>query len=246
MSNPLIVALDVSREDQALDLVERLQARVGFFKIGLQLYTALGPEIVRKVTQRGGQVFLDLKFHDIPNTAARAAVEGARLGVGMMTLHALGGERMMAQAREAVQRYSQAEDQLPPKLLAVTILTSMEQADLVTLGIDLPLEELVVQLAKRAKNAGLDGVVASSGELPLLKAAHLDDLLFVTPGIRPATLESDVVPQDDQARTATVSEALEAGAAYLVMGRPITRAPDPLNRVRAVLEEIHRVKIEGK
>lgn len=245
MSNPLIVALDVSGEEQALKLVDTLQGSVGFFKVGLQLYTALGPEILRKITQKGGKVFLDLKFHDIPNTVARAAIEGARLGASMMTLHGLGGERMMSQARETLHKYFQREGGAPPKLLAVTILTSMDQAELATAGIDRPLEEMVVRLAKGARNSGLDGIVASRAELPALKEAHLEDLLFVIPGIRPPILEPDRVPQDDQNRTASVSEALEAGADYVVIGRPITQAPDPFNRVRAMLEEIRRAKMRG-
>lgn len=243
MTNPLIVALDVSSQQRALELVRLLRANVSFFKVGLQLYMAAGSGILREIRESGGKVFLDLKFHDIPNTVAHAAVEGANLGAEMMTLHGLGGERMMRQAREAIQSQFQAEDKVVPKLLAVTILTSVRQAELAALGIEQPLEELVVQLAKEARNAGLDGIVCSPLELRLLKEIGLKDLLFVTPGIRPAAPVPEPGYLDDQARTLSASEALREGADYLVVGRPITRSSDPLKKVRTLLEEIQHARM---
>ncbi len=243
MTNPLIVALDVSSQQRALDLVRLLRANVSFFKVGLQLYMAVGPGILREIRKSGGKVFLDLKFHDIPNTVAHATLEGANLGAEMMTLHGLGGERMMSQAREAIQSRFQVEGKVVPKLLAVTILTSVKQTELAAVGIKQPLEELVVQLAKEARNAGLDGIVSSPLELRMLKGAGLKDLLFVTPGIRPAAPAPEPSYPDDQVRTLSASEALREGADYLVIGRPITRSSDPLKTVRVLLEEIQHARM---
>lgn len=240
--NPLIVALDVATPERALELVQTLGPHVALFKVGLELYTAAGPSIVRNIIETGAHVFLDLKLHDIPNTAGRAAVQAARLGCTMMTLHALGGERMMAQARQMVHEQCEQQSCAAPKLLAVTVLTSLDQAELNATGIHRPLKEMVTRLAMAAKNAGLDGVVASPRELPLLKRDDLRGLLVVTPGIRPA---SSIQPtfRDDQARTMAAAEALQQGADYIVVGRPITQASDPLASTLSLLEEIRRAKM---
>lgn len=230
----LILALDVSTQEQATELVRTLKDQIAYFKIGLQLFTAAGPTLIKEILQEGAQVFLDLKFHDIPNTVAQAAVEAARLGVHMMTLHSLGGEVMMRQASETVQEYSHREGWSCPKLLAVTILTSVDQKALPSLGIGPSLDQEVLQLAKSAHAAGMNGIVSSPRELRLLRQAGLQGLLFVTPGIRSAAAGAD-----DQVRTMTASQALEAGADYLVVGRPILQSPDPVQAVQTLLAEIH-------
>ncbi len=230
----LILALDVSAQEEAIELVRKLKDQVAYFKVGLQLYTAAGPTIIKKILQEGAEVFLDLKFHDIPNTVTQAAVEAGRLGVRMMTLHSLGGEVMMRQTRETLQEYSRREGWPCPKLLAVTILTSIDPKALLSLGIDHPLDQEVLRLAKSAQAAGMDGIVSSPRELRLLREAGLEGLLFVTPGIRSAEAGTD-----DQRRTMTASEALEEGADYLVVGRPITQSPDPVQAAQTLLRQIH-------
>lgn len=230
----LILALDVSEQEEAIELVRKLKDQVAYFKVGLQLFTAAGPTIIKKILQEGAEVFLDLKFHDIPNTVTQAAVEAGRLGVRMMTLHSLGGEVMMRQTRETLQEYSRQEGWTCPKLLAVTILTSIDPKALLSLGIDHALDQEVLQLAKSAQAAGMDGIVSSPRELRLLRQAGLEGLLFVTPGIRSAEAGAD-----DQMRTMTASEALEEGADYLVVGRPITQSPDPVKAAQTLLREIH-------
>jgi len=229
----LIVALDVSTQEKATQLVRTLKDQVGYFKIGLQLYTAAGPTIVRKILQEGVQVFLDLKFHDIPNTVTQAALEAARLGAHMMTLHCLGGEVMMKQTRETLQEYSQKEGWPCPKLLGVTILTSIDPQMLSSLGIAHSLDQQVLRLARTAQEAGLDGIVSSPRELPLLRQEKPEGFLLVTPGIR-----SGKTKGDDQRRTMTASEALAAGADYLVVGRPIVQSQDPVQAVQTLLGEI--------
>ena len=230
----LILALDVSEQEEAIELVRKLKDQVAYFKVGLQLFTAAGPTIIKKILQEGAEVFLDLKFHDIPNTVTQAAVEAGRLGVRMMTLHSLGGEVMMRQTRETLQEYSRQEGWPCPKLLAVTILTSIDPKALLSLGIGQALDQEVLQLAKSAQAAGMDGIVSSPRELRLLRQAGLEGLLFVTPGIRSAEAGTD-----DQLRTMTASEALEEGADYLVVGRPITQSPDPVKAAQTLLREIH-------
>ena len=230
----LILALDVSAQEEAIELVRKLKDQVAYFKVGLQLFTAAGPTIIKEILQEGAEVFLDLKFHDIPNTVTQAAVEAGRLGVGMMTLHSLGGEVMMRQTRETLQEYSSREGWPCPKLLAVTILTSIDPKALLSLGIDHALDQEVLQLAKSAQAAGMDGIVSSPRELRLLRQAGLEGLLFVTPGIRSAEAGTD-----DQRRTMTASEAIEEGADYLVVGRPITQSPDPVKAAQTLLGEVH-------
>ena len=229
----LIVALDVSTQEKATELVRTLKDQVGYFKIGLQLFTAAGPTVVQKILQEGVQVFLDRKFHDIPTTVTQAALEAARLGAHMMTLHCLGGEVMMKQTRETLQEYSLREQWPCPKLLGVMILTSIDPQMLSSLGIAHPLDQEVLHLARSAQKAGLDGIVSSPRELSLLRQDRPKGFLLVTPGIRSAEAKSD-----DQRRTMTASEALAAGADYLVVGRPIVQSQDPVQAVQTLLGEI--------
>jgi orotidine-5'-phosphate decarboxylase len=184
---------------------------------------------VRRIHERGGKVFLDLKFHDIPTTVAKASIEASRLGVFMFNMHALGGAAMMRESVQAVRQLSGAH----PLAIAVTVLTSMGPADLEPLGITLPVDELVVRLALLAKEAGMSGVVASPREIGLIKKACGPDFLVVTPGIRPAGSDAN-----DQKRAMTPAEAVEAGADFIVVGRPITHAPDPKAAARSIAEEI--------
>lgn len=226
------VALDVESKQRALDLVEILSGRVGYFKVGLQLFTAQGPDIVREIVDRGGEVFLDLKLHDIPNTVSKAAVEAARLGASMLTLHSAGGEAMLSKAVGAMRRLRE-EGEHAPLLLAVTVLTSLGSQDLSALGVERSLEDTVATLAGVAHRCGMDAVVCSPLELPLLRGMKLDGLRFVTPGIRPAGLS-----KDDQARTLTPAQAISAGADYLVIGRPIVAAADPAQALERILAEM--------
>lgn len=229
MSDPkIIVALDYPESKPALELVSRLQPSLCRLKIGKELYTAAGPLIVEQCMQRGFDVFLDLKFHDIPNTTAQACKAAASLGVWMVNVHALGGRKMMEAAHEAV-----ANSIRPPKLIAVTILTSMSQEDLAEIGIHDTPATMVLRLAKLAQDSGLDGIVCSAQEATLLRKQCGDGFLLVTPGIRPADATSD-----DQSRIMTPSEALKNGSNYLVIGRPITKASDPLLSLQNISKEI--------
>jgi len=229
----LIVALDVPTREAALDLVRTLRPKVRFYKIGLELFTACGPALVREVLGTGAKVFLDLKLHDIPNTAARAAVEATRLGVGLFTIHLAGGAMMARRVADEVETHCQLYSVPRPRILGVTVLTSLSQEDLGPLGITRPLEEQVVALAEIARQAGLDGVVASPREVHRVRAAVGDALLIVTPGIRPAGAEAN-----DQARTMTPHEAVAAGADHIVVGRPITAARDPLEAAEMILMQL--------
>ena len=231
-ADKLIVALDMSDPKTAIDLVDRLSESVSFFKIGLQLFTAAGPPVVTEALRRGCKIFLDLKLHDIPSTVTLAAVQAGRLGVHMMTIHTLGGPEMMSRARDGVEAAARREGWEKPTLLGVTILTSMDRQSLEDVGLRPPLADTVSRLAKLARQSGMDGVVASPRELKPLRRAGLGDLLFVTPGIRPLGADAH-----DQARPTTPSEAIGEGADYLVVGRPITAAEDPL-------EAAHRIVVE--
>lgn len=222
--NKIIVALDVETLDRALDLVALLRGEVGAFKIGKQLFTATGPDAVRGIHERGGRVFLDLKFHDIPTTVAKASIEAARLGAYMFNMHALGGLKMMRESAQAVRRAG-----LDPLMIAVTVLTSMGPEDLTPLGIDMPVDELVVRLARLAQEAGMNGVVASPREIGLVKKACGPGFLVVTPGIRPAGSDAH-----DQKRALSPGEAVRAGADFIVVGRPITHAADPAAAARSI------------
>jgi orotidine-5'-phosphate decarboxylase len=226
----IIVALDVLDAQAALALAARLDSKLCRVKVGKELFVAAGPAIVGRLQERGFEVFLDLKFHDIPNTVAGACRAAARLGVWMMNVHASGGEAMLRAARESVEGVAR-----PPLLIAVTILTSLADKDLERVGLTGSLMENVERLARLARASGLDGVVCSAQEAPMLRKATGDDFLRVTPGIR---LKGD--EGGDQARIVTPVDAVRLGASYLVIGRSITQAADPgavLASIRESLDE---------
>jgi orotidine-5'-phosphate decarboxylase len=229
----LIFALDVDSLDAARDWVEQLHEQVGVFKVGKQLFTRCGPEIVRLIQENGGEVFLDLKYHDIPNTVAMAGLEALRLGVKIFNVHALGGYEMMAKLVEEVDKLCPRGNPDRPILLAVTILTSSNEETLRGVGIDRPVEVMVPKLAKLARDAGMDGVVASPKEVKLIREACGDDFLIVTPGVRPT-----FASKDDQKRVTTPADALRSGADYLVIGRPISAADDPADAAAMILAEM--------
>jgi orotidine-5'-phosphate decarboxylase len=226
----IIFALDVNGLAEIDRYAEMLSTKVGMFKVGKELFTSCGLEAVKAVQRHGGQVFLDLKYHDIPNTVAKAMVEAARLGVQMANLHALGGAEMMETAATAVHKEFGDDG---PRLLAVTILTSSTEETLRGVGIDHPVQDMVVRLAKLAKESGMDGVVASPLEIKLIREACGPDFLIVTPGVRPLFAAAD-----DQKRIMTPAEAVVAGADYLVIGRPIAKAAVPIDAVAMIVDEI--------
>ncbi len=227
----LIFALDVEDFAAAKHWVSTLAGHVGMFKVGKQLFTACGPEVVRMIVDYGADIFLDLKYHDIPNTVAAASVEASRLGVRLLNLHALGGYEMMARTVDRLHKEFPEPDR--PKMLAVTILTSSNEDTLREVGIELPVPEMVVKLAKLAKKAGMDGVVASPLEVSLIRETCGKEFIIVTPGVRPAYASID-----DQKRIMTPADAVKAGSDYLVIGRPISSAPDPLAAADAIVSEI--------
>lgn len=229
--NKIIFALDVHGLDDIDRWAEALAGRVGMFKVGKELFTSCGPAAVKAVQRHGGQVFLDLKYHDIPNTVASAMCEAARLGVQLANLHALGGAEMMETAVNAVQREFSAAER--PRLLAVTILTSSTAQTLRGVGIDSSVQDMVVRLARLAKESGMDGVVASPLEIGLIREACGPDFLIVTPGVRPS-----FAAVDDQKRIMTPAEAVSSGADYLVIGRPIAKAADPVRAAECIAAEI--------
>jgi len=229
----LIVALDVATKEKALSLVERLKAEVKIFKIGSELFTSCGPDIVAAVRSNGCGIFLDLKFHDIPNTVARSAAAATRLGVSILNVHALGGYDMMKKAAESVSIEAKALKIAKPKIIAVTILTSMDEKSLKKIGIDDNMEKQVLKLAKLAKDALLDGVVASPAEVRSIRRELGEEFIIVTPGVRPEWASAG-----DQKRVATPKEAVLNGANYIVVGRPIVEAPDPLAAAKKILEEM--------
>jgi orotidine-5'-phosphate decarboxylase len=224
----IIVPLDFPDAEAALALAARLDPKLCRVKVGKELFVAAGPAVVARLQERGFEVFLDLKFHDIPNTVAGACRAAARLGVWMMNVHASGGEAMLRAAREAIEGVAR-----PPLLVAVTILTSLSEADLVRVGYAGSLMENVERLARLARVCGLDGVVCSAQEAPLLRKAAGADFTLVTPGIR---LESE--RSDDQVRVVTPREAVRLGANYLVIGRPITQSPDPAATLQGIRESL--------
>jgi len=233
-SDKLIVALDVDQPARALELHQALRDCVGTFKIGMQLFTAAGPDLVRKIVASGSRVFLDLKYHDIPNTVAQAAVEATRLGVSMFNVHASGGREMMERTRQAVAEAAAREGLAAPIILGVTVLTSSDAETLKQLGINDAPGQLVQRLATLTKSSGLDGVVASAHEIKLIRetvAAH--DFVIVCPGIRSAK-----DPADDQRRTMAAGDAIRAGADYIVVGRPILQADSPGKAALAFQQEI--------
>ncbi len=229
ISNPrIIVALDYPDAESARRVVARLRPDLCRLKVGKELFVAAGPEFVRELVAQGYAVFLDLKFHDIPNTVAQACKAAARLGVWMMNVHAAGGPRMLSAAREALEGLDRR-----PLLIAVTVLTSMGPEELGAIGIETDPERQVLRLARLTHEAGLDGVVCSAREAPALRQALGPNFCLVTPGIRPAGSEVG-----DQTRVLTPIQALRAGADYLVIGRPITQAADPVATLQLISAEI--------
>ena len=225
---PIIVALDFPTRDAALALARQLDPSLCRVKVGKELFTRCGPQILEALHAQGFEVFLDLKFHDIPNTTAMAVKAAAELGVWMVNVHCSGGLRMMAACREVLDQVSGAK----PLLIGVTVLTSMEQDDLANIGLDISPQQQVLRLADLAAKAGLDGLVCSAQEAPPLKT-QFPDLQLVTPGIRPAGSAAD-----DQRRILTPAEAMQAGSDYLVIGRPITQALEPAQALAAVVAEL--------
>lgn len=233
MRERLILALDLDNVDAVKKLVSRVAGEVGMFKVGKQFFLHAGPQGVKLIQDMGGEVFLDLKFHDIPNTVSKAAVEATRLGVKMFNVHASGSHEMMHRAVKEVQRVCQQETLRHPIMLAVTVLTSLNKSDLSRVGVDGEVIDQVVRLAALSKEAGMDGVVASSHEVAQIRATCGRQFLIVCPGIRPRGKE-----QDDQSRVMTPGEAMRVGADYIVVGRPITEAEDPLGAARAIVSEM--------
>lgn len=227
-SSPVILALDYTNLTDVEALVEQLDPADCRLKVGKELFTYCGPKVVELLTGKGFEVFLDLKFHDIPNTVAGAVKAAAELGAWMVNVHASGGERMMAAAREALASYQQR-----PLLTAVTVLTSMERSDLKAIGLDCEPVAQVQRLAKLTQQCGLDGVVCSAQEVSDLRQLLGDDFALVTPGIRPAMSE-----QGDQRRIATPAEAMSSGSSYLVIGRPITQSSDPRASLAAINQQL--------
>jgi len=227
----IIVSLDFADGTEALALVHKLEPALCRLKVGKELFTRCGPALVEQILKRGFSVFLDLKFHDIPATVAGACKAAADLGVWMINVHAAGGERMLAAAREAVDKHNRR-----PLLIAVTVLTSLNDTDLRRVGVEKPVAEQVLGLARLAAACGLDGVVCSAQEATRLKKALGKDFILVTPGIRPAGSA-----HDDQQRIMTPAEAIKAGSDYLVIGRPVTQAVDPLKVLREINAQIKNV-----
>jgi len=233
--NPILVALDVPAAADARRLADSLGDAVGGLKIGFQLFTSVGPSIVREMVDAGHRVFLDLKFHDIPNTVAGAVAAATDLGVWMVNVHATGGAAMMNAAREAATERAAALKRPKPLVIAVTVLTSMDAASLASVGVSRSPLDQVVHLATMVKACGLDGVVASPQETAAIRAACGPDFAIVTPGIRGGA--AAVAAADDQSRIATPAGAIAAGSSYLVVGRPITAAQDPRAAAQAILAE---------
>jgi len=224
----IIVALDYPSVQEAIDFVSLIEPGMCKLKVGKELFTLAGPDFVRQLVADGFDVFLDLKFHDIPNTVAQACKAAASLGVWMMNVHALGGETMMRAAKEALEGHRK-----PPLLIAVTVLTSMSDADLQAVGLSDDAEGCVLRLATLAQKSGLDGVVCSSREVTVLREHLAAPFALVTPGIRPAGSQSG-----DQKRIMTPVDAVQAGSDYLVIGRPVTRAQDPRQALMAINQEL--------
>jgi orotidine-5'-phosphate decarboxylase len=231
--SPILIALDVDRIAQADTLVQQLAPHVGGFKVGKQLFVSEGPAAVAPIVDRGLRLFLDLKFHDIPNTVAGAVRAGTRLGAWMMTVHASGGHDMLKAARDAAHEEAATTGGTRPLIVGVTVLTSLDNARLAEVGAGDGVRAQVQRLAALAQKAGIDGVVASPQEIGLIRETCGPDFAIVTPGIRPASSS-----KDDQARTMTPREAVQAGASYLVIGRPITGAADPAAAAAAINDEI--------
>lgn len=232
-ADKLIIALDVDSADEARAIVDELKGSVGAFKIGLRLFTAEGPKFVRELCEKGIKIFLDLKYHDIPNTVAQAGAEAAKLGVWMFNIHASGGQDMMKATADAVAEYCDSSGTERPMVIAVTVLTSSDEKTLGSIGVNNNVDDQVVSLSRLAKDSGLDGVVASAREASLIKDLVGKDLLIVTPGIRPL-----FATNDDQKRVMTAKQAIECGSDHLVVGRPVIRSADRKKAVADLTAEI--------
>jgi orotidine-5'-phosphate decarboxylase len=233
-SDKLIFALDANNYEEALSWVKLLSDHVGMFKVGKELFTAVGPKIIESIKKRGQKVFLDLKFHDIPNTVARAAQVAVRLNVDMFNVHASGGTQMIKEAVTAAWTCADNISGTRPIVLAVTVLTSLNNADLAEIGFPRTTGEQVLHLARLAQNAGASGVVASAQDIAVLRKSFGDKFIIVTPGIR----SIGATTKDDQKRTLSAYEAVKTGADYIVVGRPISTAQEPLEACRKIVQEI--------
>jgi orotidine-5'-phosphate decarboxylase len=231
----LLVALDVESGERAMQLVTVLRGLAGGFKIGNRLFTSDGPALVRRIVDAGSRVFLDLKYHDIPNTVEQAVEAAVATGAWMINVHSSGGSAMMAAAARAALGTSAKLGRPAPLMIGVTVLTSMDQGALRAIGVERPLLEQVIALARLTQEAGLQGVVASAQETPEIRAACGPDFQIVTPGIRGASAGTQ---RNDQSRTMGPAEAIRAGASYIVVGRPIIAAPDPRATAAAIAEEL--------
>ena len=230
----IILALDVSDYHEAVEMVTNFREQIEIFKVGSELFTSAGPQIIETIHSMGKKVFLDLKFHDIPNTVLRSSLAVARMGVFMFNVHTMGGYEMMHAATQALSKFALDNNSVRPKLIGVTILTSIDQTALKEdLGVALRMSAQVKHLATMAERAGLDGVVASAEEAEMIRAHTGKGFLIVTPGIRPSWVETD-----DQKRTLTPKKALQMGADYLVIGRAITSQPSPLEALKRIESEI--------
>jgi orotidine-5'-phosphate decarboxylase len=230
------VALDVDTADRALALADQLHGVAGGLKVGSRLFTMAGPDLVRRLVESGARVFLDLKFHDIPNTVAQAVDAAVRTGAWMINVHASGGSAMMQAAARAAAEAATAESRPAPVLIAVTVLTSMDEAALIQTGVTRPLLDHVLMLAGMARAAGMQGVVASPHETAAIRQACGPDFAIVTPGIRGASAGQE---KNDQARTMGPADAVRAGATYIVIGRPIIAAPAPRAAAEAIVAELN-------
>ncbi|MEK6562835.1 MAG: orotidine-5'-phosphate decarboxylase [Candidatus Binatota bacterium] len=235
MRERLILALDVDDLERVKALVSLLDSKVGMFKVGKQLFTHAGPQAVKLIQGMGGEVFLDLKFHDIPNTVAKAAIEATRLGVKMFNVHASGSLEMMRLTVREVSRVCRQEGLRRPIMLAVTVLTSLNKSDLQRVGVDGEVADQVIRLALLTRQAGMDGVVASPQEVAPIRAACGRRFIIVSPGVRPQRAK-----RNDQKRVMTPEEAIRAGADYIVVGRPIMEAKDPMSAAQEIITEMER------
>ena len=237
----IIFALDVEHFEEARKLVLEFREHVGMFKVGKQLFTHCGPKIVDFIKLKNSKVFLDLKYHDIPHTVAKAAIEAARLGVDMLNVHASGGFTMMREAKTALYKASKTLQLRRPKIIGVTVLTSIDDAELKKMGIEIPVLELTKNLTILAKEAGLDGVVAGGSEIEMIRGLYSKDFIIVTPGVRIEEKE------DDQKRTITPQEAISKGATYIVLGRAVRDTKDPKALLAKICEDIRNaVSIQQK
>lgn len=232
----IIFALDVDRFEEAQHLVQQFKDHVGMFKVGKQLFTQCGPKIVDYIKLKNSKVFLDLKYHDIPNTVAKASIEAAKLGVDLLNVHASGGFTMMSEAKKALVEAGKNPDIQRPKIIGVTVLTSLDDNELKKIGFDIPVVELTRRLASLAKEAGLDGVVAGGSEIEMIREICGRDFLIVTPGVR---IEEE--KKDDQKRTITPAEAIRRGASYIVLGRAVRDSSDPQALLKKITGDISNV-----